>query len=346
MKTKIAFLFLLCMVLTKRATAQLNKGDWMLGGGINFVSTQKLLTNEETTLMTLNPQLALMITDKWMLGAELDLILIDRQARVGQKIFFHHYFKDWKPTYLFWGLAVEWRKFKALTVAGGGRDTRTFQTDLKFGAHHFFNEHAALELLANYSFLQLLTIPSIDVRDVQNLGLELRASMRLFFPSKLSKDTLQEPINFRKGQWLIGGRLSITRGGNDFEPEAARFFSKRLALGFRLKYSDNASFRLFNFGQELFFRCYQNLGLKKKLYGELAAGYRFVMGRNNDKWMVGDRKVAWMLGLGLTNMLSKHASFDVVLFYEKDKPVFDTNPMKVTKNVGLKIALQAYIGGH
>ncbi|MEM9823268.1 MAG: hypothetical protein AAF985_19460 [Bacteroidota bacterium] len=341
---KSIFIFLSCWIYVLSVSAQLQKGDWRLGGVISFVDQQTNSNQGSLTTLVLNPKLALMITDKWMLGGELDITFLDRQARVRHGLFFRHYFKAWGPTNLFWGGGSEWEKWRMLSAGGSGPDTRFFRSHLDFGLQHLYNRNVALEILASYRFLQTTRVPNRGIGEAINRGVELSASFHLFFPSQLSKDTIKQTIDFHKGQWALGGRLSLTGNGTLLQPELARFFSKRLALGARLSYGDDFALRTFEVGFHLLARYYLTIGRKKKIFGEVATGYQFLALRRGSEWRLIDRKLVYGFALGLANMLSKNASFDLSLFYQPDRPVFDTNPLLATRQVGLRIGLQVYIG--
>ena len=171
MKLKIiSFLFLIGFPIHV-VQAQLQKGTWMIGGEASFTSTKQGPRNSALTSIQLNPQLALMVGNRWMVGAGLNLQIIDRTSDVRQNLFFRHYVKSWNQSYFFWGFGLEWRKNQAVGSLSGGPGFRRFSNHLKTGVTHFLNRNVALEAIFNYQLLSITKIPSRNERIIRNNGI-------------------------------------------------------------------------------------------------------------------------------------------------------------------------------
>ncbi len=350
MKIKILFL-LLFSSFSIIGSAQLQKGTWRLGGTVGFVNTEisssTAFSPKSSTVLSLNPEVALMISDRWMLGAALGLSFSEDFALASQMIHFRHYFKTFSKTSFFWGGEVEWEKLKPIMGLSSLPTRRFFNSRLKLGVNSFLNRNVALEAILDYHYLAIEKINSPNRNNrVDNLGLKFMVKMSLFFDTKLKEENVDEYRNFQKGMWLIGGQIAFENfQGNAFEPQLARFFSARLAIGARFVYQDDFSFRLFLFGLEPFARYYLPIGKKKKLFGEVGIGYNVQVVRNAQEWMIGEQFTKGRLALGLTNMLSQNASFDIAFSYQLDRSSRSTSETIVKyRNIGLLLAFQSYFG--
>jgi len=142
-------LFIVTFLIICTANAQIEKGNWMMGGSGNFGSfnTTSLGVNNKATYVNLNPNVAYFFIDNLALGANARLNISSQTSEaIGFGPYARYYFlKNDKLLNIF--SEVSYSIFE-----GTGKGDFKFKTlNIKAGTVYFLNSSVGIEAAINYS---------------------------------------------------------------------------------------------------------------------------------------------------------------------------------------------------
>ncbi len=226
MRTFLAiFLFLIACT----ASAQIQKGTWMIGGdistGLNFSEQE---TDFDFLLNVGTPPTAYFLSDRFALGGNLFFASIANEGfgtAYGIGPLLRYYFKP-GANQLKW-----FSELNTLLLAGSNVNT-TFQIAISGGFNYFLNSSVALETKLGINMLY---------NDEPSFIIPLQAGLQFFLsPENRSKMKSVEPA-IGKGTLMIGGSAAALSTDGDFfaislAPNIGYFVTDRFLLGASLPF--------------------------------------------------------------------------------------------------------------
>lgn len=324
---------LLVFLLNTPASAQLQKGSWMLNGAFfqeNFSSSRAV--NQFS--LTIAPEVSYMVTDRLMLGGQLEIRMGGNQqlriAPVSQKLLIRHYFKNLNNFYLFYGGKIEFTKTTVTQRNGGNNIFKEQSANIQSGLQVFLQENLAFEFLLNYQMIIRNadnTSNSVGNGLYSSGGLRFSGGLQFFLHSKNIRDNPAPDYRFRKGDWLLGGQVLIGNPDN-LQPVAYRFFGSGWAVGARLELQYTNARNIFaSLGIHPLIRKYFFKDKKRKLFLEAGTGingsYLFrIQARRPSKWLTLFRTLRGEATVGWSTFINKNVNLDFFVTRNWNKRIF------------------------
>ncbi len=351
--------FLFCsfftLALSSVVQGQLQKGSWMVNGGLGLnISTFPTFgeaTISTSTRFSIAPELAYMVTNHLMLGGKLSLELSGveelRIAPVEQNLLIRHYFKQLDDLHLFYGGEIS---FKKTTFSEIGRDTRIRTNKSAFlqtGLLFFLQQSIAMEFLFNY---EMISVRSFNQSNnfVDGGSLQLEGGLQFFIHSKDKTKPTETDYRFYPGNWLVGGSFQL--GGNDFlRPEIQRFWGSGWTTGLRLETDISLSSRVGVLGLMPLVRKYFRPEKKGKIWLQAGTGLRGNYSRIRDNetdefwWTTASRDLFLEGTVGWSNLISPNFTLDFFITRRYQKTYRRNNPSEERTNFSIGLAINGLV---
>jgi Outer membrane protein beta-barrel domain len=147
---------LACIVVTSKLSAQINKGQWLAGGNINWTSSFNSYYNSNATVISFMPDAGYFFIDKLAGGLNLVFNINNPSGNdfstktYGVSPFVRYYFlPKTKSLNLFAQAAYGWNRTNGDGL--GGSNINSHQWSFSAGPAIFLNPHVALEFALNYT---------------------------------------------------------------------------------------------------------------------------------------------------------------------------------------------------
>ncbi len=330
--------------------AQTYKGIWMVNGKLE--TNTYTLNGSPTTILHLQPELALNFSESWMAGASLSIDFANKIARVGHGLFVRHTFIRANKNEIFAHAFFEHSSQRYLQGGGNSKYTTT-TIGPGFGLLHFFNSAVALEAKMDYNLFQKTR--SQFNSNKRNANFVLNFGLQYFFDSKLKADSVKWNYNINKGDWVIGGTATFGykpnsnpdfnfTSSNILQPFAAYFITSHILLGSGFNTGNDASFQRILLGLSPFSRYYIKVARKHQFFGELKFSYNFIWQNSGEQYKRFPYSYAISPGLGYSTWILPEVSFDIT-FSIDNNALYDQilDEWFKAKQFNLNVGLTAFL---
>ncbi len=349
--TQIKFnLILLLLILVNSLFGQTNKGMWSAGGQFEFA--QYTIDGESGNFMMLAPELGYVFHPRWMISGQINISLENKYSTVGHQLNLRYAYLKRPGLEGYAGLeyALTERRF----LINGNTNKREDISFGPFGGYlYFLSQNTALDFSIHYPFYKKTIFRSVS--SMQNGDVELRLGLKFYFNAKAEKDTSAIAIQLEKGQWLLGGNISLGKrnisrfrndiGANRFTPYVGLMLSKHWLVGSRLFYLNTLDLEEWYFGLEPFGRYYFKPTSKRVFYGEvgLVFYFRYLNKDNYDKGFNPTER-SLTFGLGSNRWITENIALDFYLGgkWGEVMPRF-TNIYSSYQDVVFRLGLEVYL---